>query len=161
MAESTPVPPTAEKKTFTGSCHCGSIKYTASLTLTDPPTAGRCNCTICLKQGFTGIRIPREDFTLLSPASLSSSPVRDYQFRSRDVHKYFCGTCGVHVCGEGSFEFPAGSGTVHEFFSINALSLDQPQEGLDLSTFKMRYVDGRNDNWAAGMRDAPWPGGAV
>ncbi|OAP60271.1 hypothetical protein AYL99_05273 [Fonsecaea erecta] len=149
--------PTGEKKTFTGSCHCGFIKYKVALALTDPPTAGRCNCTICVKQGFTGIRLPREDFTLLSPASLSEA--RDYQFRSPDIHKYFCGTCGVHVCGEGKFEYPPG--TMHEFFSINAVTLDQPQDGLDLSTFKMRYVDGRNDNWGAGVKDVPWPCGPV
>ncbi|KIW32510.1 uncharacterized protein PV07_04047 [Cladophialophora immunda] len=158
MAENMSVP-TGEKKTFKGSCHCGFIKYEAALALTDPPTAGRCNCTICVKQGFTGIRLPREDFTLLSPASLSEA--RDYQFRSPDIHKYFCGTCGIHVCGEGKFEFPPGSGTMHEFFSINAVTLDQPQDGLDLSQFKMRYVDGRNDNWGAGVKDVPWPGGAV
>ena len=39
------------QKTFHGSCHCGFIKYTATLSQTqlDNPTAGRCNCTICLK----------------------------------------------------------------------------------------------------------------
>ncbi|OAL38315.1 hypothetical protein AYO20_02374 [Fonsecaea nubica] len=151
--------PKEEKKTFTGSCHCGFIKYKATFALSDPPAAGRCNCTICLKQGFTGIRLPRSDFVLVSPASLSEA--RDYQFRSRDVHKYFCGTCGVHVCGEGRFEFPAGSGTIHDFFSINAVTLDQPQEGLELSKFKISYVDGRHDNWGAGARDVPWPGGIV
>ena len=146
-----------EKKTFTGSCHCGFIKYTAALPVEANPTAGRCNCTICLKQGFTSKRLDSpDDFTLLSPASVSE--VKDYQMRSKDVHKRFCGTCGIHVWGEGQYEF---QGAVHKFFTINALTLDQPQEGLDLSTWKMMYVDGRNDNWAAGPKDTPWPGGCV
>ena len=52
-------------------------------------------------------------------------------------------------------------GEVVEFFSVNLVTLDQPQEGLDLSVFRIEYWDGRNDNWMAGKSDVPWPGGIV
>lgn len=148
--------PTSGKKTFTGSCHCGFIKYKAALPVTDTPAATRCNCTICLKQGFAALRLAPDDFTLISPASLSE--VKDYQMRSKDIHKYFCDKCGIHVIGAGKYEY---EGAVHEFFSLNILTLDQPQEGLDLSNFKIQYWDGRNDNWEGGMKDVPWPGGCI
>lgn len=151
MSDSTPA-----KKVFTGSCHCGFIKYTAGIALTDTPTASRCNCTICLKQGYTGIRVSPEDFTLLSPESVSQ--VKDYQMRSKDIHKYFCGTCGIHVWSQGEFVY---EGKTYPLFSINILTLDQPQDGLDLSTFKIQYLDGRNDNWMTGPRDVPWPGQCI
>ncbi|KIX07135.1 uncharacterized protein Z518_05112 [Rhinocladiella mackenziei CBS 650.93] len=153
MADST----TATKTPFTGSCHCGFIKYRAHLSLGDPPTATRCNCTVCLKQGFTGTRLASpSDFELLSPSSLSE--VKDYQIRSKDVHKHFCGNCGIHVLGRGKYEY---QGVTHEFCSLNILTLDQPQDGLDLSKFKIQYWDGRNDNWQGGTKDVPWPGGCV
>ncbi|EXJ79126.1 hypothetical protein A1O3_08627 [Capronia epimyces CBS 606.96] len=148
--------PTPAKRPFTGGCHCGSIKYEATILLTDHPVATRCNCTICLKQGFTGVQLDPQDFRLLSPESFSQ--IKDYQFRSKDVHKYFCDTCGIHVVGRGQFEY---EGSVHHFFALNILTLDQPQEGLDLARFKIKYVDGKNDNFKAGARDVPWPWGCV
>ncbi|KIW61858.1 hypothetical protein PV05_01929 [Exophiala xenobiotica] len=142
--------------TFTGSCHCGFIKYKAELSIseTEPPVASRCNCTICLKQGYTSMRLARpSDFTLLSPES--ASQVKDYQMRSKDVHKYFCDKCGIHVWSTGRYEF---EGQTHDFMTLNILTLDQPQPGLDLSKFKIEYWDGRNDNWKAGASDTPYPG---
>jgi hypothetical protein len=163
MSKSSPTATTTttaipSKKTFTGSCHCGFIKYEASIPMSesDPLVANRCNCTICLKQGFTGIKLDPADFHLLSPDSMAQ--VKDYQTKGKDIHKYFCGTCGVHIYQKGQYEY---DGQVHEFFTLNAPTLDQPQEGLDLSQLKIQYWDGRNDNFRAGARDGPWPGGCV
>jgi hypothetical protein len=151
--------PTPAKQTFTGSCHCGFVKYKAALPVTDPPVANRCNCTICLKQGFTGVDVAPDEFTLISPQSLDE--VKDYwryQEKSKDIHKYFCDKCGIHFYNKGKIEL---GGTVQEFAHINILTLDQPQEGLELSKFKIYYVDGRNDNWMAGTREVPWPSGCI
>lgn len=148
--------PSPEKRTFTGSCHCGFVRYDVALSLPDPPVATRCNCTVCLKTGYTGINFPASDFTLRSPASLAE--LGDYQFNSKEVNKYFCRTCGVHVCWTGRYEY---EGEVVEFFGINVLTLDQPQEGVDLRTWKIMYSDGRNDNWMAGLKDVPWSGQCV
>jgi len=74
-----------------------------------------------------------------------------------DIHKYFCGDCGIHVVAEGKFEW---KGQMIEFFQINAVTLDQPQEGLDLSQWEMIYVDGRNDKFEE-VKDVPFPGGVV
>lgn len=150
---SVPVP---AKQTFNGSCHCGFIRYTVALPITDTPLASRCNCTICLKQGYTSIRISPEDFTLVSPSS--KSEVKNYQWRSKDINKYFCANCGIHCWSNGEFEF---QGAQHQFFTINILTLDQPQEGLELSKFRINYGDGRTDNWAAGPSDKPYPGGCI
>ena len=154
MSDSTEQP---TKQTFTGSCHCGFIRYQAAISLPSSPTqptAGRCNCTTCLKSGFTGIQIPFEDFTLLSPAS--KDQLSDYH-RS-NLHKYFCKTCGIQTHEEGAYEF---EGQKHPFFCLNILSLDQPQKGLELSRFKIKYWDGKNDNWGAGSKEEPWLGGSI
>lgn len=57
---------------------------------------------------------------------------------------------------EGEYE---AFGEKHDAFTINLLTLDQPQEDLDLSKFKIGYCDGKHDNWMAGLRDTPWPEG--
>lgn len=119
---------------------------------------GRCNCRICQKTGYTGTSIanPEKDFTLLSPAS--KSELSDYPPNHKKIHHYFCDKCGVHVFGEGSYEF---QGQKHDFFTVNLATVDQPQEGIDLAEFQIEYVDGLHDNWMAGKKDKPWSGGFV
>ena len=146
------------KQDFHGSCHCGHITYDVSVALPDPKIAGRCNCTICLKTAFTPLKLASAaDFTLKTPASLSEVP--DYQYgRSPDIHRYFCAKCGVNVFISGWYEY---EGQKFEIQNVNLMTLDQPQEGLELSEWKVEYVDGRNDNWFAGQKEKPWPGGLV
>ena len=146
---------TASKRSLTGSCICGKISYKVNLALTNPPTASRCNCKACEKPGYTAVSADPADFTLLSPASKDQLP--DFKCRSRDGHRYFCDECGVQIYGEGKVELTGGQ--VHEYFTINLHSFDQPQDGLDLAQFKIAYYDGRNDNWQA--RDVPGPGGSA
>lgn len=55
-------------------------------------------------------------------------------------------------------EYPHQGQTI-QFFNINLASLDQPQEGVNLSKVTLGYCDGLNDNQAAGLKDAPWAGG--
>lgn len=146
------------KHTFHGSCHCGAIKYTASISLPPTPRATRCNCTVCLKSSFTSFRVasPDTNFKLLSPSSFSEIP--DYQWASEDIHRNFCDKCGIQVFASGKYTF---GGQTTEFFSINVLTLDQPQDGLDLRQWKFDYWDGKNNNWMSGKKDEPWPGGCV
>lgn len=54
-----------------------------------------------------------------------------------------------------------GKGMVYEYFGINANTLDQPQEGLDLRKWKITYYDGLKDNWMAGEKSEPWEGGVL
>lgn len=106
------------RRPYTGSCHCGAIKYIAYLTLPHTPTTERvnpdgtrpqriyrCNCTTCQKAGIMHIRLPSasNDFLLLSPLD----PMRelgDYQCFNKKIHFLFCRTCAVRCfsfMGEG------------------------------------------------------------
>ena len=150
--------PEPAKITLKGSCHCQFIRYTISIppSVLSTATAGRCNCTVCLKQGFTPLRFPKSDFHLISPASLSEC--KDYRVNpDRDIHKYFCGNCGIHVVGEGKFAWKDG---FVDFFQINLGTLDQPQEGLELSKWKISYVNGRDNRWED-RKETPFRGGLL
>ena len=59
---------------------------------------------------------------------------------------------------QGTYEF---QGQTFRPFTVNLCTADQPQEGLELSKVKLRYWDGLNNNFAAGAKDEPWPGGLV
>lgn len=145
---------------FSGSCHCGFIKYTVALTpeqLSDP-VAYRCNCTWCQKGCMTIYRPPASAFKLISPASKAELP--DYSPKGQEgikMHRYFCNMCGGRVFNEGTY--PSPDGKVVELFSINLSTLDQPQDGLELNKFKIMYVDGKHDNFAGGAKDQPWEEG--
>ncbi|KAM0723673.1 hypothetical protein Q7P37_000661 [Cladosporium fusiforme] len=147
-----------EKRAINGGCHCGRkiplanylslhhispqkpaktnpplpsfIKYTAKVTLNAQGnlSATRCNCTFCQKLGNTNLTISSpSDFTLHSPPSRSQ--LSDYAPRVKSVHRYFCPTCGSHVWMEGAFPY---EGKMFPVFAVNACSVEQPQEGVEL-----------------------------
>lgn len=143
---------TSTIKTLTGGCHCGAIRYTAELDLSNL-TAQKCNCTICQKTNRLGISVDPEKFKVTTPSSLDQVP--EYQFGPKRQHFHFCTTCGVHCFAYGSYEY---EGKTHKNFSINAVSLD-PDQGVDLREIKVGYWDGKAENWAAGQAEKPYPGG--
>src|SRR5690242_15650438 len=119
----------SSKRIFNGGCHCGAVSYTLALPFPfnpDNTTATRCNCTICLKNNYSILRIsnPDADFkTVASPSSSSSSSstpslddVPTYRFGSKRAERKFCNQCGVHV----AVKAPG-------LFTVNILTLDQPQ----------------------------------
>lgn len=113
--------PTVTRQPFTGSCHCGFIKYILFITLPSPTTPGskvapgttsriqKCNCSTCHKMGYFHVR-PKdapEDFILLSPLLDEqgyAEGLGDYKCFKEIAHLYFCGKCGVRcfsLSGEG------------------------------------------------------------
>jgi hypothetical protein len=154
MAESDQ--PASQKKIYHGSCHCRAITYSVLYSVPSLPIATRCNCTICLKIGYTALSLDEQDFALITP--LLVSELADYQWRTKQSHRYFCNRCGVHVYGKAEYE---EDGKVIKHFGINLVTLDQPQEGLNLSNFKIRYYSGRNDAFHLGLKDTPYPGGCI
>ncbi|KAH8900180.1 hypothetical protein GQ53DRAFT_741139 [Thozetella sp. PMI_491] len=93
------------RRPFTGSCHCGNVKYVVYLKvphqLPDPPKmptqwAYRCSCTSCHKTGVLHLRLQSapDDFALLSPLD-PLAELSDYQCFEKNLHWLFCKTCGV------------------------------------------------------------------
>lgn len=117
----------AETKTYTGSCHCGAVRFEATMNLERTIS---CNCSICMKAGYVLAFVPAEQFKLLS----GEDKLHDYQFNRKMVHHVFCSVCGIHPFGQGTM--PDGK----EMRAVNLRCVDN----IDLEQLNPQKVDGRS-----------------
>ena len=122
-------------KTYTGSCHCGAVKFTAAIDL-DQGSA-RCNCTFDRKTRFWGAFVKPDAFRITA----GEENLTEYHKHPEAPHKFFCKTCGVYIYGTGDADYMGGP-----FVSVSISALDDatPEE---LAATPIRYSDGLNNNW--------------
>jgi len=123
------------KKTYTGSCHCGAVRYEADIDLTQG--TGKCNCTFCTKARSWKAFVKPSSFRLLS----GSDESKGYHKHPQAPVKYFCEVCGVRTHELGSADYMGG-----DFVGVFIATLDNA-EPEELITTPVRYSDGRNNNW--------------
>jgi len=112
---------------YTGSCHCGQIKFEAE---GDIGTALSCNCSMCQRKGSLMWFVPRQNLRLLTPeANLST-----YLFNKHVIKHHFCGKCGIHPFGEGA----APNGEAMAAINLRCI------EGIDLAAIPVQHYDGRS-----------------
>ncbi len=107
------------KQNYTGSCHCGAVRFEADFDLAGGTF--RCNCTICFKSRAWMASVPAANFRLLS----GEANLRDYQFAKKNIHHCFCVTCGVRSFSHG--QDPKGN----KFYALRVNCLD----GVDSKEF--------------------------
>lgn len=126
------------KRTYHGSCHCGTVTFEADIDL-DQGT-GKCNCTFCWKQRMWNAGPLRPgDFRLLT----GQDALADYG-KSGDwgeTHHRFCSRCGIATHGHGCIEAMGG-----DYVSVHLAALDDLPVA-DLVAAPVRYMDGLHDHW--------------
>eukprot|EP00026_Physarum_polycephalum_P020809 Phypoly_transcript_23627.p1 GENE.Phypoly_transcript_23627~~Phypoly_transcript_23627.p1 ORF type:complete len:173 (-),score=32.78 Phypoly_transcript_23627:23-541(-) len=123
---------TENKKTYHGSCHCGTVKFEAQADL-ETKGIGKCNCSICHKTNIVCAGVDVPSFKVLS----GKDNLQDYQFGGKNFHHWFCKTCGNRPYLSGSM---GGA----EMIFVNTCCLDDfDPKGLTLTT-----IDGKNDTFA-------------
>ncbi|WP_164007030.1 GFA family protein [Pyxidicoccus trucidator] len=136
-------PSQSNVKTYAGRCLCGTVRFEAELDLTEP--VSRCNCTFCVKVGATSSIVKPSALRVVAGAqSLGEFRKQSDSKNSRS----FCKNCGTHCFAGGYVEEIGG-----DYRSVYVNCLDD----VDLTELTIRYWDGRNNNWEAGMRAEPWP----
>ncbi|KAH6874458.1 Mss4-like protein [Thelonectria olida] len=147
---------------YIGSCHCGHVKYSASLALSKPSTfLQKCNCSICRKVGYALLTAsPKSSFKIVSPEE-GVAGLSDYTFHNKAINHYFCPHCGVRCF---MFATLVQDGEVAQEVYVNAGTLDGKADGskmVELSKMKVKYLDGKAEAWSAPPADTPYEGGLV
>jgi hypothetical protein len=123
------------KRTYTGSCHCGAVRYEADIDLVQGTS--KCNCTFCMKTRSWKAFVKPSSFRVLS----GSDNIKGYHKHPLTPLKYFCDACGVRTHEVGSADYMGG-----DFVGIFVATLDNA-EPEELITAPVRYADGRHNNW--------------
>jgi len=83
---------TSEPLTLNGSCHCGAVKFTATLTQ-GFASARRCTCSICRMRGAIAVTSTHEGFKITQ----GEEHLATYQFNTRTAEHHFCKNCGIYT----------------------------------------------------------------
>jgi hypothetical protein len=127
-------------KTYSGSCHCGAVRFEADLDLAEGTI--KCNCSSCAKARSWLAFVRADRFRLVGSAQSQA----DYQWTppgrpAPTIQFHFCKTCGIRTPGRGEIEALGGA-----FYAVQVPLL----ENVDLEELAgapIRYVDGRHDRF--------------
>jgi hypothetical protein len=130
------------KNSYTGSCHCGAVRFECDVDLSAGTT--RCNCSFCSKTRNWFAVVTPEAFRLVRGAE----SLTDYQHTPPGksapfLHLFFCRVCGVRPFAKGGHLPELGS----EFYAVMIAALDGLSDA-ELAAIPIHYADGRNDDWS-------------
>ena len=82
----------SERVTLNGSCHCGAVKFVATLTA-GFASARRCTCSICRMRGAIAVTSTPADFRITEGEDKLST----YRFNTGVAEHHFCSDCGIYT----------------------------------------------------------------
>lgn len=113
--------------TYTGSCHCGAVRFSVEGTVEH---VIECNCSMCSRKGSLLWFVPLGKFALQTP----EKEVSTYLFNKHVIQHKFCAKCGIGPYALGT------DAKGNQMAAINVRCL----EGIDLTALKRVPFDGRS-----------------
>ncbi|KAF4534566.1 putative glutathione-dependent formaldehyde-activating protein [Lasiodiplodia theobromae] len=126
--------PNAPTKTYTASCHCGKIKFSAKVS---PPLEGgahevaSCNCSICTNKGYLLIYLANDAITFES----GQEEIKGYSFNKKQVEHCFCPNCGSAL-----FISSIKPGFFEGMKAVNVRNF----KDIEIDDLKLKKADGRS-----------------
>ena len=111
---------------FSGSCHCGGVKFTVEADL--PRTATSCNCSHCRRKGILWSFYPAASFRLETGDDLTE----EYRFNTLHLGHKFCKICGTQPFAVGRGQ----DGSDTRAVNVRCVPL------VDLEALEIRHVNG-------------------
>jgi hypothetical protein len=78
--------------TLNGSCHCGAVTFTATLT-EGFASARRCTCSICRMRGAVAVTSTPAGFHITG----GEDKLATYRFNTMSAEHHFCSVCGIYT----------------------------------------------------------------
>jgi len=75
-----------------GSCHCGAVKFTTTLTQ-GFTSARRCTCSICRMRGAVAVTSTPAEFRVTE----GEDKLATYRFNTMSAEHHFCSICGIYT----------------------------------------------------------------
>lgn len=82
----------AEPVTLDGGCHCGTVRFTTTLT-EGLASARRCTCSICRMRGAVAVTSTPDAFTITQ----GEDKLATYRFNTQTAEHHFCSVCGIYT----------------------------------------------------------------
>ena len=82
----------SEPVILNGSCHCGAVKFTATLT-EGFASARRCTCSICRMRGAVAVTSTPASFRVTQ----GEDKLATYRFNTMSAEHHFCSVCGIYT----------------------------------------------------------------
>ena len=85
-------PTSADPIAVNGSCHCGAVKFAATLT-EGFASARRCTCSICRMRGAVAVTSTPDAFRITQ----GEDKLATYRFNTGTAEHHFCTECGIYT----------------------------------------------------------------
>ena len=85
-------PTLRDPATLQGSCHCGAVQFTVTLT-EGFGSARRCTCSICRMRGAVALTSTPQAFRITQ----GEDRLATYRFNTHVAEHHFCSVCGIYT----------------------------------------------------------------
>ncbi|MEM8497641.1 MAG: GFA family protein [Pseudomonadota bacterium] len=110
---------------YSGTCHCGTVKFEIE---TDFPELTTCDCSICIRKNALMVKVHENQMSILA----GESALTLYTFNTHTAQHYFCSICGIYPFHRKR--------VTPDHYGVNVNCL----EGFDPSNVPVRAADGKN-----------------